>query len=50
MKKELYFSPEVEWEEFDLKDVITTSGQGVVANDDDPDSPEGPASWSDPVG
>lgn len=46
MKKELYLSPEVELEEFDLRDVITTSGTGVVANDDDP---EAPAGWSKPI-
>ncbi len=45
MKKELYLSPFVELDEFDKKDIITTS-QGVPANETDP---EGLSSWSDPV-
>ena len=39
MMKELYLSPRVEFEEFDIKDVITASynnGDPVVANDSEP--------------
>ena len=39
MMKELYLSPEVEFNEFDIKDVITASrneGEPVIANDDEP--------------
>ena len=39
MMKELYLSPEVEFKEFDIEDVITGSpnnGDPVVANDSEP--------------
>ena len=42
MMKELYLSPIVEMDEFDEKDVITTS-QGIVANETDP---SGNSNWS----
>ncbi len=37
--KELYNTPEVDLVEFDQKDVVTTSGQGIVDNGD--------SGWSD---
>ena len=39
MMKELYLNPRVEFEEFDIKDVITVSqnnGDPVVSNDSEP--------------
>ena len=36
----------VEVDEFDKKDVITTSGEGVVANTT---APSGDAVWTDPI-
>ena len=46
MMKELYLKPMVEVDEFDKKDVITTSGEGVVANTT---APHGDAIWTDPI-
>ena len=46
MMKELYVKPIVEVDEFDKKDVITTSGEGVVANTT---APSGDAVWTDPI-
>lgn len=43
--KELYSKPMVEMEEFDKKDVITTS-EGVVANTTDP---SGKTAWGQPI-
>ena len=42
MMKELYLKPEVELNEFDVNDIIVTSGEGVVAN-----NPED--GWSNPA-
>ena len=46
MMKELYLKPMVEVDEFDKKDVITTSGEGVVANTT---APHVDAIWTDPI-